>query len=172
MVNVTGAKMDPVYTKTDTRAGIIRIYSAPTPPKASVLNLPSSVSFPGTYYFVFTAVRGFVLLHSEFRCQVQLCPPCNTVRSGHFCLCNHVRGYAKTVRRDVRAEASVRAIEPTYVCSMNIHVILWLQLEPPTAEHFPSHSWHALILVKKMANVFRRPRAFNLLQGRFCTGRM
>ena len=33
------------------------------------------------------------------RCQMQLCPPCNTVRSGHFCICNRVRGYAKTVRR-------------------------------------------------------------------------
>ena len=28
-----------------------------------------------------------------YRCQMQLCPPCNTVRSGHFCICNRVRGY-------------------------------------------------------------------------------
>ena len=37
--------------------------------------------------------------------------------------------------------------------------------EYPTAEHFPCHSWHVLSLWK-MANVFRRPRAF-ILQGRF-----
>ena len=34
-----------------------------------------------------------------------------------------------------------------------------------------SHVIHDMHLAcKKMANVFRRPRAFNLLQGRFCTG--
>ena len=26
-------------------------------------------------------------------CQLQLCPPCNTLRSGHDCICNRVRGY-------------------------------------------------------------------------------
>ena len=30
---------------------------------------------------------------------MQYCPPCNTVRSRHFCISNRVRGYAKTVRR-------------------------------------------------------------------------
>ena len=29
------------------------------------------------------------------RCKVQLCPPCNTVRSGHFCICNRVRAMQK-----------------------------------------------------------------------------
>ena len=54
----------------------------------------------------------------------------------------------------------------TYVCSMNIHV-LWLQ-RIPNGRTFPWHSWHALSL-QTMANVFHRPRAFNILQGRFCT---
>ena len=30
---------------------------------------------------------------------MQLCPPSNIGRSGHFCICNRVRGYAKTIRR-------------------------------------------------------------------------
>ena len=67
----------------------------------------------------------------------------------------------------VWARVSERACtKPTYMfCSMNIHVFYDCS-DHPTAEH------HVQQLVKNhMANVFRRARAFNLLQGRFCTGR-
>ena len=47
--------------------------------------------------------------------------------------------------------------------------------EYPTAEHFPyCHSWHAISFKKFFFLNWERvrwPRAFNLLQGRFCTGR-
>ena len=86
-----------------------------------------------------------------WRRQMQLCPPCNIARSGHFCICNRVRGYAKTVRRTctwlyICARVSERACtEPIIIYSMNMHV-LYDCSEYPTAEHFPCHSWHALSL--------------------------
>ena len=78
------------------------------------------------------------------RCQIQLCPPCNTVRSGHFCICNCVRGYAKTVRRTCMCERKWACQHWTW-CSMNIHVFYDCS-EHPTAEHFPCQLWHALSL--------------------------
>ena len=36
-----------------------------------------------------------------YRCQMQLCPPCNTVRSGHFCICNRVRGHGQEVYQSI-----------------------------------------------------------------------
>ena len=62
----------------------------------------------------------------HIRCRMQLlCPLCNTVRSGHFCICNCVRGYAKTVRRTctwlymyVCARVSERAFSEPMICSI------------------------------------------------------
>ena len=103
-------------------------------------------------------------------CQIQLCPPCNTVRSGHFCiLCNRVRDYAKTVRRKCTCVhnctckcARKRAcMHWTYVHAAGIFTYFII------AANTQRQVIHDLV---KMANVFRLPRAFNLLQGRFCTG--
>ena len=69
--------------------------------------------------------------------QMQLWPPWNTVRSGHFCikLCNRVRGYAKTVRRTctwlyMYVRVSERACTWTYVYAAWFSRILWLQRIP------------------------------------------
>ena len=87
------------------------------------------------------------LFHTQYqhdrRCQMQLCPPCNTVRSGHFCICNRVRGYVKTIRRTYGctcARVSERACtEPTYIMQQEYSRIVWLQLlntQRPNYSHF------------------------------------
>ena len=42
-----------------------------------------------------TCFKIYTLKMTDGRCQMQLCLPCNT---GHFCICNRVRGYANIVR--------------------------------------------------------------------------
>ena len=60
---------------------------------------------------------------------------------------------------------SVHALNLRTICSMNIHVFYDLQ-RIPNGQTFSM----SFMTWQKMANVFRRPSAFNSLQGRFCTG--
>ena len=90
---------------------------------------------------------------AKSRCQMQLCPPCNTVRSGHFCICNRVRDMYTTVH--VCASVHARNLR---ICSMIIHVFMIAATTQRPNMH---------LACKKIANVFRRPRAFSLQQGRF-----
>ena len=106
---------------------------------------------------------------------MQLCPPCNTVSPETFayaivsgamqkpsdvhvydctCMCTHKR-------------ACIWCTEPTYYAAW---IFTYFMIAAATQRPNISHVIHDMHLArKKMANVFRRPRAFNLPQGRFCT---
>ena len=102
---------------------------------------------------------------------MQLCPPCNTVRSGHFCICNRVRGYAKTVRRTLHDCTKCAGKRACMALTYAAWIFTYLMIAAITRRPKNSHVIHDKHLAcKKMANVLRRPREFNLLQGRFCTG--
>ena len=79
-------------------------------------------------------------------CQMQLCPPCNTVRSGLPCTCNRVRGYA------------CMSMHGTYVYAAwtNTYFMIAANTKRPNISHV-IHDMH--LACKK-----------RLLQGRFCTG--
>ena len=93
------------------------------------------------------------------RCQMQLCPPCNTVRSGHFCICNRVRGYAKIVRWTCTWQymtvhvmcARIRAcMHWTYVyAAWWIFTYFMIAANTQRPNINPCHSWHALSLYTK-----------------------
>ena len=70
---------------------------------------------------------------------MQLCPPCKTFRSRQFCICKP--GLCK---KPVSERVHVLNLRMQHEYSR----ILWLH-RIPTAEHFPFHSWHTLLLVKK-----------------------
>ena len=87
---------------------------------------------------------------------MQLCPPCNTVLSGHFCICSRVQSYAKTVRRtstwlyNMCARQKRACMHWTYVAYMQHEYsrILWLQ-RIPNGRTFPMSFMTCTWLVKK-----------------------
>ena len=93
---------------------------------------------------------------------MQLCPPYNPLRTLlHMQSCP---GLCKN--RPVGMYMTEHSCT-AYVYAACLFTYIMIAVKTQTAEHFPCHDMH---LTCKMAHVFRRPRAFNLLPERFFTG--
>ena len=98
-------------------------------------------------------------------------PPCNSVHSGHFCICNHVTAMQKTYGGHVHDCACMCARKRAcmhWTYAAWIIYVFYDRSEYPTAE-FPMSFMTCSYLVKNWRTC-SIDQGRNLLQGPFCTG--
>ena len=108
---------------------------------------------------------------------MQLWPPCNTVRSGHFYICNRVRAMQKPSGGHVHVHhctcMSVRkraCMHWTYVGLYAAWIFTYFMIAANAQRPNISHVIHDTHLACKKNGERFCLSAFNLLEGRFCTG--